>query len=89
MNLMWITRNFEKFEIAFSKTNFLPEFHLNCPRFESLKKSNVYSSFVPGPGGGGHGGPGGHDGGHDSDGSGEYDRLGKLQIHDLWLANQN
>ena len=46
----------------------------------------MYSSFVPGPGGGGHGGPGGpggHDGGHDSDGSGEYDRLGKLQIHNL------
>ena len=38
----------------------------------------MYSSFVPGPGGGGHGGPGGHDGGHDSDGSGEYDRLGKF-----------
>ena len=48
-----------------------------------FEKSNVYSSFVPGPGGGGHGGPGGHDGGHDSDGSGEYDRLGKLQIQNL------
>ena len=49
----------------------------------------MYSSFVPGPGGGGHGGPGGHDGGHDSDGSGEYDRLGKLQIHNLWLAGES
>ena len=54
-----------------------------------FKKSNVYSSFVPGPGGGGHGGPGGHDGGHDSDGSGEYDRLGKLQIHNFWLAGES
>ena len=42
--------------------------------FWKYSKSNVYSSFVPGPGG--HGGPSGHDGGHDSDGSGEYDRLG-------------
>ena len=53
-----------------------------------FKKSNVYSSFVPGPGGGGHGGPGGHDGGHDSDGSGEYDRLGKKN-HNHWLASES
>ena len=86
---MWITRDHDR--ILFLVTNFLPEFHFNLPKkfrpklwnlektkVWKFKKSNVYSSFVPGPGGGGHGGPGGHDGGHDSDGSGEYDRLGKF-----------
>ena len=53
-----------------------------------FKKSNVYSSFVPGPGGGGHGGPGGHDGGHDSDGSGEYDRLGKFSKSQSLIGQQ-
>ena len=48
----------------------------------------MYSSFVPGPGGGGHSGPGGHDGGHDSDGSGEYDRLGKFAKSQSLIGQQ-
>ena len=97
MNIMWITREPDRifFSDEFSSwisLRFIKKWAKTVKSDKNLiwkfKKSNVYSSFVPGPGGGGHGGPGGHDGGHDSDGSGEYDRLGKKN-HNLWLASES